>query len=208
MKLVLSSCDFRNEFSRRVIQAHLPKPIAQCRVLFIPNEKWTAEKLDGGVYQRRMQEHGFSQGAISVFDPRRPEAFATLDPDVVYASGGNSFLTLDLLRRSRFAPAVVRYIHGGAVYIGGSAGAHIVTANLAHLTPYDQPPANFVDFKGLNLFPGVLLCHFSADRKAHYRRLAKECAYPVYALTDDESIVFTGARHSDGLLRYSKDALH
>ena len=45
MKLILSSCDFRNEKSRDVILTNLPKPIEQCRLLFIPNEKATFEAI-------------------------------------------------------------------------------------------------------------------------------------------------------------------
>ena len=43
MKLILSSCDFRNEKSKRTILDNLSKPIDQCKLLFIPNEKATYE---------------------------------------------------------------------------------------------------------------------------------------------------------------------
>lgn len=123
MKLILSSRDFRNEKSREVILANLPNPLSQCRVLFIPNEKWTPDRIDGNFYVRRMQEHGFSEGNIFIFDPRRPEAFFDLKIDVLYVSGGNSFEMLALLRHCSFDQEIIRYIHSGAVYIGGSAGA-------------------------------------------------------------------------------------
>jgi len=66
MKLILSSRDFRNENSRQVILSNLPKPIDQCRVLFIPNEKWTPERLDTGFYVRRLQEFGFSEELTAI----------------------------------------------------------------------------------------------------------------------------------------------
>ena len=45
MRLILSSRDFRGEQSRACILRNLPRPIAECRVLFIPNEKATAESI-------------------------------------------------------------------------------------------------------------------------------------------------------------------
>ena len=35
MKLILSSCDFRNEKSKKTILNNLSKPVDQCKLLFI-----------------------------------------------------------------------------------------------------------------------------------------------------------------------------
>ena len=191
MKLILSSRDFRNENSRQVILSNLPKPIGQCRVLFIPNEKWTPERLDTGFYVRRMQEFGFSEELVSIFDPRRPDAFRNLALDVIYVSGGNSFELLSRLRRCSFDQEIIRLIRAGAVYIGGSAGAHLVSADLSHLFRYDAVPEGMTDFRGLNLFHGVFLCHFSADRQAHLEELLSEGRFPVHSLTDADSFLVT-----------------
>lgn len=43
MKLILSSCDFRNDNARKTIINNLNKPIDQCKLLYIPNEKATFE---------------------------------------------------------------------------------------------------------------------------------------------------------------------
>ena len=192
MKLILSSRDFRSEHSRRVILANLPKPIGQCRVLFIPNEKWTPERLDTGFYVHRMQEFGFSEELVAIFDPRCPDAFRNLALDVIYVSGGNSFELLSLLRRCSFDHEIIRFIHAGTVYIGGSAGAHLVSADLSHLSRYDAVPEGMTDFRGLNLFRGVFLCHFSADRQAHLEELLSEGRFSVHPLTDADSFIVTG----------------
>ena len=190
MKLILSSRDFRSGRSRSVILSHLPKPLPRCRVLFIPNEKWTPERLDTGFYMKRLREIGFSAENAVVFDPRRPRDYANLDVDAVYVSGGSSFLTLATLRRCAFDREIIRFVRSGAVYIGGSAGAHLVTQDLSHLSRYDAPPEGMTDFRGLGLFPGILLCHFSPDRQAHYHELCRESEFRVHPLTDEESLVF------------------
>ena len=45
MKLILSSCDFDNKNSRNRIIENINKPLNKCKVLFIPNEKATKEKI-------------------------------------------------------------------------------------------------------------------------------------------------------------------
>ena len=50
MRLILSSCDFHNDQSRRRIFDNLGAAAEDCRILFIPNEKATPEKLASGRY--------------------------------------------------------------------------------------------------------------------------------------------------------------
>ena len=189
MKLILSSCDFRNAESREVILASLPKPVGVCRLLFIPNEKATADKIRSGRYHARMEEFGFSRENVFVFDETRAGDFCNLDLDVLYISGGNTFAILDKLRRSGFDREIVRYVRAGVTYIGGSAGAHIASRSVAHVARYDEPPAHMTDFRGLGLFDGILLCHFTPERTAHRDQLIAENACPMYTLADNESIV-------------------
>lgn len=59
MKLILSSCDFRNDNARKTIIDNLSKPISQCKLLYIPNEKATFETIHSDRYYLRMEEFGF-----------------------------------------------------------------------------------------------------------------------------------------------------
>ena len=68
MRLILSSCDFSNPSSRRCITEHLPVKLARCRVLFIPNEKATSEKIQSGKYHARLQSYGFMPEYFYIFD--------------------------------------------------------------------------------------------------------------------------------------------
>lgn len=189
MKLILSSCDFSHEVSRACISEHLPRPIEECRVLFIPNEKATAEKIQQGKYHLRLQQYGFSRENIFVFDHTRADEFKRLNLDMIYVSGGNTFLTMEKIRASSFDQELIRYIKSGVIYIGGSAGAHIVTKELRHLSVYDPVPADWKDFSGLDLFHGILLCHFCEERRVHYEQLLNEKFFPVIALTDADSMI-------------------
>ena len=188
MKLILSSCDFRNEHSRQVILENLPKPLSECHLLFIPNEKATSDKVTGGKYHARMAELGFDPALVRVLDYADPAPSVGLDIDVLYISGGNTFSTLDHIRKSGFDREIIRYIQSGVTYIGGSAGAHIVCGDLTHVTRYDAPPAGMTDLRGLGLTDMTLLCHFTPARESHLDELTT-AGRKVVALTDEQSIV-------------------
>lgn len=188
MKLVLSSCDFRNKTSRQVIFDNLPRPIAQCRLLFVPNEKSTSDKVKGGKYHDRMAEFGFTPALVRVLDYTDPVACLDLDIDVLYISGGNTFLTLDRLRRCGFDRELIRYIRAGVTYIGGSAGAHMVCTDLTHVALYDPPPAGMTDLCGLGLTDVTLLCHYTPARQVHLEALRAQNKR-VIPLTNSDSCV-------------------
>lgn len=98
MKLILSSCDFRNDNARKTIIDNLNKPISQCKLLYIPNEKATFETIHSDRYYLRMEEFGFLRNNVYVFDYYNSDDFLNLDIDVLYISGGNTFATLDRLK--------------------------------------------------------------------------------------------------------------
>ncbi len=190
MKLILSSCDFRNEKSQKAIMDNLPYPIDKCKLLFIPNEKATAEAISDSVYYDRMQEFGFKKENVYVFDHNNPDKFRNLNIDVLYISGGNTFGTLDKIRKCGFDKDIINYVKSGVVYIGGSAGAHVASQDIKHVTKYDDNNVEMTDFRGLGLFDGVLICHYTYIRKNDYDKLCKTSEHKAYYLTDSDSIVY------------------
>ena len=131
-----------------------------------------------------------------MFDYDEPSAFYGLNLDVIYIGGGNTFLTLQRIRNAGFDQEIIRYVKSGVTYIGGSAGAHIASMNIQHVAAFDPVPDGFTDFRGLGLFDGIFICHYKEDRKPIFDRLKAESPYPVYALTDDESIIYDDSRKS------------
>lgn len=189
MKLILSSCDFGNPTSARFIIDHFCKPISECKVLYFPNEKVTTEKIKSGKYEARVAEFGFQKKNIHVANYFDPTPFLNLDIDVIYISGGNTFGTMKLIRDSGFDQAIMDYVHRGVIYIGGSAGAHIATADLSHVAKYDQETFGLTDFSGLGLYQGILVCHYTEDRKSDFDALSSLGKYHVITLSDEQSIV-------------------
>lgn len=188
MKLILSSCDFSAECSANFIKEHLPKPLEKCRVLFFPNEKGLEMTIRRSKYVKRLVNYGFERENVYVFDYSAPESFVDLDIDIVYISGGNTFGTLKRIRDAGFENRIREYVNSGAVYIGGSAGAHIASVNIKHVEHYDDNNVGIRDYSGLGLYDGIFICHFSEDRYKHYEMLRSEGKYTVTPLTDLDSI--------------------
>ncbi len=190
-RLILSSCDFRNESSANIIYKYLPEAVKDCKVLYFPNEKATEDAIISGKYHNRLTEFGFKLQNVTVFNYFHPQDLTNAVFDVIYISGGNTFGTMKRLRQSGADRLIVELVNRGAVYIGGSAGAHIASADIAHVQKYDVDTFGLADFKGLGLFDGILICHYTDDRKDDLDRLKSSGPYPVTALTDDEAIVIS-----------------
>ena len=189
MKLILSSCDFGNPTSARYIIDNLCKPISDCKVLYFPNEKVTPEKIKSGKYEARVAAFGFLRKNIYVANYFDPAPFLNLDIDVIYISGGNTFGTMKLIRDAGFDKAIIDYVQNGAIYVGGSAGAHIATADIAHVAQYDKETFSLTDFSGLGLYNGILICHYKEERKADLDALNALGKYRVIPLSDEQSIL-------------------
>ena len=196
MKLILSSSDFINEHSKQVIINNIDKELSDNKVLFIPNEKATKEKIKSDKYYDRLYRDGFTNRAnIYIFDETEADRFRNLNIDLIYVSGGNTFATLDKIRKCGFDKNIINYIKNGVIYIGGSCGAHIVTKNIKHLEKLDDNYLNIKDYDALGMFDGIIIPHYNEEdynpelRKQVYNKLVSENKYKVYALTNDDSLV-------------------
>lgn len=193
MKLILSSCDFINDNSRKVINDNVD--VANSKVLFIPNEKATKELINSDKYYKRLYKDGFTENNIYIFDEENVNQFINLDIDVIYVGGGNTFATLKKIKDCGFDKYIINYINNGVIYIGGSCGAHIVTKNIEHLLDLDNNYCNLDDYNGLGLLDGIIIPHFNEvdyepeKRMELYNKLITENKYKVYTLTNSESII-------------------
>lgn len=189
MKLILTSTDFLTDNSRNKILSEL-KDVSKCKILYIPNENATIEKIKSNKYYDRLQEYGFKRENIYVFNYEEPNKFKNLNIDAIYIGGGNTFSMLKILKDTKFDKEIIKYVKNGVTYIGGSAGAHIVTKNIKHVLPFDNNSVGLNDYNGLGLFDGILFCHYTDDRKKYVDDCKKRNKYNVSILRDDETIIY------------------
>lgn len=188
MKLILSSCDFLNEKSRKCILNNIKKPLEECKVLFIPNKKFCITDLNK--YYKRLEVDGFlKKENIYIFNENEVDKFKNLDLDLIYIGGGNTFFTINKIKKVKFDKEIIKYIKNGVIYIGGSCGAHIASSNIKHVLNFDTNDVNIKNFQGLNLFNGILILHYDKNREKIYQELIKSSKYKVYRLTNDSTIV-------------------
>ena len=190
-KIILSSCDFRNSDSAKYIYDNLPCPVDQCKVLFFPNEKATEEAIKSIKFYQRLSEFGFSKENIYVFNYFSPAEFdVNTHIDVIYISGGNTFGTLKRIKESRAEKVILDCLSRGAMYIGGSAGAHIASRSIQHVAKYDVDTYGLTDFSGLCLFDGILICHYSDLREKDYMTLIEAGEQKIIKLRDQDFMAF------------------
>lgn len=189
-KIILSSCDFRNSESAKYIYDNLPLPVHQCKVLYFPNEKATEEAIRSRKFHHRLSEFGFTQENIHVFNYFSSDEFNKNTPiDVIYISGGNTFGTLKRIKEAKADTIIRDYVSQGTTYIGGSAGAHIASRSIQHTARYDIDTFGLTDFSGLNLYDGILICHYSESREKDYRELIEKGEQNILLLRDQDSFV-------------------
>ena len=188
--LLLSSMDFNNSNSKKIIIENLPKDIGECKILYFPNERFSRESMEKKIYREILMRPGFKKNNIYVFDYDYPEGFDNLDIDCIFVGGGNTFGTLQKLRAVGADRMITDYVKNkGVMYIGGSAGAHIASKNIEHVKNFDEMPYGFSDFNGLGLFDGILICHYSYLRYRFLKAAEEEGKYKVHALTDDDCLI-------------------
>ena len=181
MRLILSSRDFGGDASRSAILRQLSKPLHACRTLFVPNERATHERIAGRLYHARLQKYGFNPALVAVFDEASDTDYASLPLDLIYISGGNTFATLDKLRKTGLDRVIENHVRRGVIYIGGSAGAHIASKDVSHVLEADENAVSLSDFRALGLLNGVLICHYTEARRPWLERapgrVSRLCAY-------------------------------
>lgn len=202
MKFILSSNDFSRPETLRVIREELGMPFAECRLLFIPNEKASARQMRGEKFRDRMAERGFLPENVTVLNYYRAEEFRDLELDAILCSGGNTFGILYRLREHGFLDALEAYLRKGVTYIGGSAGVHLVGKDIAHVEPFDPNLVGLTDTRGMGLFNGIFFCHFGEERRPYYEKALLTSPCPVYALPNGASLVVKDGKivRSEGVI--------
>lgn len=192
MKLILSSCDFLNTNSKKTIINNIHKALSDCKVLFVPNEKATKDLIDFDKYYNRLYKDGFTnKNNIFIYNEYKTDEFKNLDLDIIYIGGGNTFATLDKIKKNNFIDEIRSYIKKGVIYIGGSCGAHIACENIEHVLNFDDNNVNISDYNAIGVFDGIIIPHYDNSRKKIYDKLMEEKKQNVYALTNKDSIVVT-----------------
>lgn len=210
MRLYLASHRASDRFPRLIAMAG-----PGAKALVVPNAADAIPPAARAAYARdvhdpvrHFQDHGI---AAATLDLRaffgRPGAIdaALAGVDLVWVTGGNTFLLRRAMRQSGFDAAVARLVRAAAlIYAGWSAGAVVAGPTLRGVELVDDPhalaegydPAPVWD--GLNLVPFTPVPHVDSDHPesaAAARVVARLQAQgtPFRALRDGEAFIQEGA---------------
>jgi len=155
-----------------------------------PNRTWFRSQQD---YYARFGVKLKFFGLESEYDPRRTSEL--LECDAIHMTGGNTFQFLYWLRARGLLSELQRYVSNGGVLIGVSAGAILMTPDIA--TSYlcgDEDYPGVTDLAGMKLVDFAFVPHFdgSDDSKRAASRHAATFGGPVYAVSDGGGVVVDG----------------
>lgn len=192
MRLILTSRVFGDAVATEKVLRELNMDISKAKILLIATPRLPYEGPESSF--ESLIDWGFTTENIIIFDHNNAEEYRNLDIDIIYVTGGNTFTGLKLLKESGFDKEIIKYVNNGVIYLGKSAGTHIISKNIEHVLEFDPNEVGLTDFEALGLFDGVLVCHYSDERKECYERLLSEGKYNAYTITDEEMIEYDDSK--------------
>lgn len=154
MKLLLTSNGICNQSLADALAEMVGKPAKDIKIGFIPtavnvdtgNKDWFIKQLTD------LQKFGFEQVDIVEISSEFVDWRAKLEEaDVVYAGGGNPYYLLEMMRRIGFDEWLKQQPEQKA-YVGGSAGAIVVTPSIGVARIKTYGSKNVPKIKGLTAF--------------------------------------------------------
>ena len=177
----------------------LQKPAYDITVVFIS----TAAKSEENLAFLRMDwtvmrdEMGFNVEEYDIDGKTEAEVTKALEfKDIIYVEGGNTFYLLKAMRACNFERIIRRLLKDGKVYIGSSSGS-IVAGRTIQTAEWlgDKNTVHIKDFKGLNLVPFDIFCHYQpeyADLIKQKIKNPRKRAKTLRILTDQQAIIVQG----------------
>ena len=201
MKLYLSSYRIPTPSD---LEELLGKPLNQASVALIANAKdyYTERPRNFTVseFTKYMEGLGLS---VDEIDLREFDRADTLKErlkayDLIYASGGNTYMLRFEMRRSGFDKVIKELLDEGKEFGGFSAGALVAGISIAGVEMDDEPDfAEEVIKEGLNLIPYVILPHVDdpayKDILLTFRDIHRD--RDIIELKDSQAAVFNDTEH-------------
>lgn len=109
--------------------------------------------------------------------------------DGIYVGGGNTYKLLAYMLDSGFGDRITRFVAGGGVYFGGSAGAMVLGTDIR--TVEEENDQEYRRHSGLNLLEGKsVFCHYSEDQAPRILKMAERIGTEIIAIPEDSGVVY------------------
>jgi peptidase E len=194
MKLLLTSQGFEKnpKIGKRFLEL-VDKPVSKIKVIFVP----TASDVE--IYKsyiendkKNLLELGIKEANIKTLLLDHKINYSEVKSyDVIHVCGGNTFYLLKKVRESGFDKIIKKFVKGGGVYMGISAGSYIVcpTIEAATWKHADRNIVGLKDLTALNLVPFIITAHYSTKFKVIIDKAEANTKYEVKRLTDMQALL-------------------
>lgn len=110
--------------------------------------------------------------------------------DSIYIGGGNTYKLLDYIYRKNIGINIIKYIKGGGIVYGGSAGAIILGKDIR--TTKEEYDKNYSNSNGLNLLGGKsVICHYIDSLDQEIFEIVKKINSEIIALPENAGIILS-----------------
>lgn len=169
---------------------------ARPTITYVPAASSHAEE-DFEIFTDYYSEYGIGDFHMLCIDQHfsRRDLHKALSSDVLYLGGGNTFHLMYHLRRSDFFNRLFDYVENGGVLVGESAGAIVLTGNIATASfpefDRDDNDIGLVDWRGMDLVNFEFFPHFQNRPKYSraLRQYSRSQSAPILACCDGSGIV-------------------
>ncbi|MCB9973057.1 MAG: Type 1 glutamine amidotransferase-like domain-containing protein [Rhodospirillales bacterium] len=163
MLLLASTFEIFNQKIDMVPHLELSKK----HVLCIPTAAYAEEDYNEWLWNEitpiRDRAKSFKIFDISCEDRASIEKAVSL-ADIVYVTGGNTYVLLDAMQKCEFGIILEEHLRKGKTYIGCSAGAVITCPTIEYMDAMDDSSkADLTSFSGLNLVDFLIVPHIDSD---------------------------------------------
>lgn len=187
-KIILTSYGLTTSIGRKLIGKELVHEDLEGKRIFLFHEPhYSIESM----LRSACISIGFKEDNI-IFSGEQKSNAEISSVDYLYCTEGNTFEILSLLRERHYDDAFVNAFNKGATYIGASAGAMIAGVSIEEAKFFDRNFVNMSDFKGLCLFDGIVIPHYTKAELKRYIRNSPgiEKKYKrIFSVANEKSLV-------------------
>lgn len=204
MRLLLTSYNW--DYNPKIAKAFLElakKPAKDTKIFFVTTAK---EKSDDWKYvvsaRKQMQKIGIVLENIKVFSLDKETQLKTKPSDlqksdIVYVSGGNTFLYLSGMRKKGLDKGIKKFVKRGGAYYGVSAGSILAGPDVSLAKPFDDyKMVRLNNMRGLGLTNIVIAPHYAGKAVKIIDDIKKHSKYRIVPLTDRQALKVAGKKET------------
>lgn len=190
---MLSSGGVRHPIIKNEFIKILPKNPSDMKLVFISSAYSLDTYIDFAVEDKKvLKELGFNFIEIDLYKESIEDIKRIMnDVDIIYVEGGNTYVLLDAINKSKISEILKQKLRNGAIYFGTSAGAYVACPTIEMCEWSGDRPniPELTDLTAMNLVSFMLSVHYNRPNHSNIRDSVLNCKLPVRILKDNQAFI-------------------